>query len=277
MTMSQVDRTNISECPHTGKILKSANFLSPQYGVSGEGVVYYLEASNPDYGPDYFLEEYQKQYGKNYQDDETNLRRLASRRLKRISRFIRPRSRLLEIGTATGFFLDEARNTGLEVEGVEISDYAANLARDRLRLSVKTGSFIEMEFDGKYDIICAYYVLEHFRDQKALFEKISNLLNPGGFFSFACPSTNGPVYRTAPHLWMKEHPKDHFADYSPASLKKIFPMYGMRLLESYPASYHPERIGKRSLWRILGSFYPFFADLFCYGDTMEGLAQKIGR
>jgi hypothetical protein len=52
-----------------------------------------------------------------YEAWDASYKRTASLRLKRIGRFAPPPGRLLEIGTATGSFLDEARRAGYEVRG----------------------------------------------------------------------------------------------------------------------------------------------------------------
>ena len=45
--------------------------------------------------------------------------------------------RFLEIGCAAGFYLDEARKAGFEVQGLELSDDMAAHARDKLNLKVQ--------------------------------------------------------------------------------------------------------------------------------------------
>lgn len=259
-----------TECPHTG------GPLSPIHGgkaaVSQEGVIYFRDARSVEYGADYFLSEYKNQYGKTYLEDEANLRAMARRRLQLLLRWCRAGS-LFEIGAACGFFLDEARIAGFSVSGLEISPFAAAHARS-LGLDVREDSFPgppHAESENKFDAVCAFYVLEHIEDQKAAFSRISRMLKPGGAFMFALPSSFGPTLRWNPERWIETHPADHFADYSPASLQQVLPRYGMRLVQTRPASYHPARA--RGLLRIPLAFR-LYADAFSFGDTMEGLAVK---
>jgi SAM-dependent methyltransferase len=53
---------------------------------------------------------------------------------------------IFDIGAATGFFLEIARQEGLAVSGIEISDYAASLARGK-GIEVATGSIDDIDFE----------------------------------------------------------------------------------------------------------------------------------
>lgn len=272
-------------CGHTGQELDFSSTLGNNFGISPAGCIYYHKAKNPSYGSDYFIEEYKSQYGRTYLEDEEPLRTLARRRLAMIKKYSSPHSRpststhsaqpsLLEIGCAAGFFLDEARKAGFNVRGLEISNFAAGHARNSLKLDVRCDSFLNFETTEKFDLVAAFYVVEHFPDQKYVFQKIASLLNPGGSFVFALPSIHGPFFEYSPEEWLRTHPEDHFVDYSPQSLKKIFPLYGLKLKKVLPASYHPERSSGLLSKKWAQGLYSVYADMLSYGDTMEGIAEK---
>ncbi len=254
-------------CPHSGQACQE--ILGGRAWESPEGVLYVKNTHSLDYGEDYFLTEYEKQYGKTYLQDEPNLRLLARRRLKELISILPPPASLFEIGAACGFFLDEARKAGYSVSGLEISPFASAHARS-LGLDVRTQAF-PIQTTTQYDAVAAFFVLEHFPDQRAAFEAISNLLRPGGIFTAAIPSSHGPTFRYDPEKWLSTHPADHFADYSPQSLRRILPNYGMDLVRARPASYHPSRA--RGILRF-PPLYRMYADLYCFSDTMEIIARK---
>jgi len=272
----------MNSCPHTGRPLISSELSDDSFLLSeNTGAVYYAKAHSASYNDSYFTDEYKNQYGKTYLEDEINLRRLAKIRLDRIEKYIKPPAFIFEIGCAVGFFLDEARLRGYRTGGMEISEFAANHASKTLHLDVIRGSFaesplpvIQKHFKTPFDVIASFYTLEHFPDQKTVFENISELLKPNGILAAALPSTNGPLFHFKPDLWIKTHPADHFADYSPRSLKKILPLYGLELLRAYPASYHPERIYPFMIRPPFAQMYRLFALAAGYGDTMEIIAGK---
>jgi len=272
----------MNSCPHTGRPLIQSELSDDSFLLSEKtGAIYYTKAHSSAYDDSYFTEEYKNQYGKTYLEDEINLRRLANIRLDRIEKYCKPPAFIFEIGCAVGFFLDEARLRGYTTGGMEISEFASVHARQTLHLDVIRGSFsenplpiIQEHFKTPFDVIASYYTLEHFPDQKTVFENISRLLKQNGVLAASFPSTNGPLFHLKPDLWIKTHPADHFADYSPRSLKKILPLYGIELLKAYPASYHPERILPILAHAPLSNIYKIFASLTGYGDTMEIIAKK---
>ncbi|EPG72851.1 methyltransferase domain protein [Leptospira fainei serovar Hurstbridge str. BUT 6] len=241
------------------------------------GVHFYKLAKEREYEDSYFQEEYKNQYNRTYYEDEPQVRNLARRRLSALRMFQDPdRKSLFEIGCATGFFLDEARKAGYQVKGLELSRTEADFAKGRLGLDVKSGSFLEDEFlpNEKFDTVCAFFVIEHFRDAEKVFGRISDLVKPGGVLFLGLPSLFGPSYSTNPTDWFQNHPSDHFWDYSPNSLKKMLKLYGWRTVYKKPMSYHPNR--DRG-WKGKYLTHPLFvryANLACYADTFHLIAIK---
>lgn len=261
-------------CPHTGGPLKPLRGPLEGFCISPEGVVYSQKARALQYDADYFLSEYRAQYGRSYFEDEPYLREQARRRLDLLGRVCPPPARMLEIGCAAGFFLDEARKSGYDVVGVEISKFAQDHASNTLGLDVRHGAFPDAAPAGVFDCIAAFYVLEHFQDQGLLFHEVASRIRPGGALLVALPSTNGPLFTTNQATWAKTHPVDHFADYSPRSLGRILPRYGLELVDVRPASYHPARMRGRPYWAWLPGLYRRWADRTAFGDTLEFTARR---
>ena len=279
-------RNDALHCPHTGAELERlAHPALSDFGRSPTtGALHYARAHELEYGDDYFLTEYKNQYGKTYIEDEANLRRLARRRLGLLPEPSGAGRTLLEIGCACGFFLDEAREAGYAVRGLEISPYGATFAREELGLDVIQRSFLSdpgpdqgPSFDlapGGHDVVAAFFVLEHFADQQAAWRRVASLVKPGGLLLIALPSLRGPLFECSPDRWARTHPADHFADYCPLSLRAMLPLYDLRPVRMRPMSYHPDRAcGPRGA-RLMRPLYRTLADLQCFGDTMEALAIK---
>ncbi|MCX7997686.1 MAG: class I SAM-dependent methyltransferase [Leptospiraceae bacterium] len=239
------------------------------------GVHFYKNASARDYQSSYFLEEFKAQYKKTYYEDEENLRSMARRRLKILERFIQPKGKkLLEIGCAAGFFLSEAKEFGFEVQGVEISTNEADFA-SKLGLRIFNGSFLDFQPQEKFDIICAFFVLEHFPNQEDVWKKVFSMLQDGGFLFLGLPSLNGPTFRTNSEEWFRTHPLDHFADYDPISLASLLALFQTKIIWKMPMSYH---VSRDKGWKgkfPFKYFYKTIANVLCYGDTFEVLAKQI--
>ncbi len=257
------DRQDLRTCRSCGAVFNAAHRL-------------------PSYDERYFVDDYQSQYGRTYAEDEPAIRALASRRLAVIFRMMRdglPRSslRLLDIGSAMGFFLKEARDQGIgRVEGVEISSYAADYCRTALRIPVQESSFENAAFQQQYDIITGWYFIEHCLDPGPVLKKIFSLLVPGGVLAMATPSVFGPLYRFDRRGWCAGHPGDHRVDFSPRTMRSFLARYGFRHIRIMASGIHPERIfNPRKPWfRPLSGVYAFLSSHTAFSDTMEVFARK---
>lgn len=228
------------------------------------------------------MEEYQAQYKKTYFEDEENLRNLARTRL---GQFIRSmgwnkrdlsQKKVLEIGSATGFFLDEARKLGLSVQGLEISKVGVEYSVDKLGLDVVSVDFLDsksMDW-GEFDGIFSFFTIEHMSVIGRVWENIDRILAKNGGIFLALPSFFGPTFQTNPKEWFQTHPKDHFYDYSPQSLKKVLKLIGYKTLFSKPLSYHSYR-DKGWRGQLPNIIYKWIADWQCYGDTFQIIAKKM--
>jgi len=115
---------------------------------------------------------------------ESYLRRTARGRIERF-RPLAPGTRLLEVASAAGFFLAEAKEAGFDAEGVEISDPMAALARERARAPVTAASIEEVELPAAaYDVIASWGVMTIIRDPRAVMAKFHAALRPGGVWVF---------------------------------------------------------------------------------------------
>lgn len=201
----------------------------------GCGLVYVDPRPMPeeaDYEEEFFLHEYKDVYGVDYIADRDNITRLARGRLEAIER-LKPKGKLLDVGCAAGFLLDEARRRGWEPRGVEVSRFASDYARRELHLEVFTGTLEAAKFpDGEFDVAVLYFVLEHLRDPLGLLRELHRLLKPGGLLSVAVPNIAGLYFRLNRPAWMAERARhqSHFYEFSPRTLRKILAAADMRVI-----------------------------------------------
>jgi 2-polyprenyl-3-methyl-5-hydroxy-6-metoxy-1,4-benzoquinol methylase len=244
-------------------------------------------AFNTNYAParyndDYFLGEYRRQYGKTYVEDYKTINSFSRNRLSWIFEHIgqgRDRSglSLLDIGSAAGFFLQCAREAGIkDVTGIEISEYASRYCSEHFSIPVVQSSFNDITLSKKYDIITAWFFIEHCEDTVRVLNKISDMLADGGLFAFSGPSTFGPLFALNRQAWIETHPADHRVDFSPRSAKTILSKFGFRKIYTRPAGIHPERvIPTRSFaYRPFSHLYKIFSRVTSFSDTIEVIALK---
>jgi SAM-dependent methyltransferase len=119
-----------------------------------------------------------------YQDyaaDEAMHRRNARDRLRIVGKWHSAPGRLLDIGCATGFFLDEAQQAGWTVSGLEKSGWAREVAHSRFGLTTYADIPAALaQHRNECDVVSLFQVLEHISDIEPATTDVCALLKPGG-------------------------------------------------------------------------------------------------
>ncbi|MGH7973297.1 MAG: class I SAM-dependent methyltransferase [Limisphaerales bacterium] len=114
---------------------------------------------------------------------EPYLVKTARSRLRRIQKFAKGAD-LLEIASAAGFFLKEAKAAGLNVNGVEISAPMARWASQQWDVPIRAESIEEIDLpDNRYDVVASWGVFTILRDPNSVMRKVYRSLRPGGVFA----------------------------------------------------------------------------------------------
>jgi SAM-dependent methyltransferase len=246
------------------------------------GVIFNQAHKALNYNDDYFTAQYQKQYGKTYVEDFDNIYKASTGRLKKIFRYINKKKeisklRLLDIGSAAGFFLKAAQDYGIyELLGIEISGYAAKYCAEKFGINVLNASFSDISLPENLDLISAWYFIEHCSNPADAVAKIYNALNPGGVFAFSTPSFFGPQYAFNRDEWFKTHPVDHRIDFSPSSVRNFLKKAGFGKIYTFPGGIHPERVIRKEsiFFHPFKAIYTVLSGIFSFSDTMEVYAIK---
>jgi len=140
---------------------------------------------------------------------------------------------LLEIGAGTGFFLNEAKNVGFSVEGVEISEEACTFIDNQFKIKVHCGEITDIKFEDnkKFDVIVMWHVLEHVPNLAATLKYIYNLLNTNGLLAIEVPNFRSLKWRLSRNKFQGGlHPKYHRYIFSHKTLKSLLDNYGFEVL-----------------------------------------------
>lgn len=127
---------------------------------------------------------------------DESYRRTASLRLSVLTRFVAPPAALLEIGTATGSFLNEAAKRGFSVRGLDVSETFARDASRKYGLTIDQGFIEEARLPEEgYDVICAFGGIACWYDPLRALARIRQALKPGGLFMFNFSDVDNPLAR----------------------------------------------------------------------------------
>ena len=241
-----------------------------------------------DYRDDYFTTQYQSQYGKTYLEDKENINRLNKGRLEVILSCRPPEKekkkiKVLEIGSALGFFLEMASEKGYECHGVEISRYGWEHATKELGLSVSQTDFGDFDPpDEKYDILAAWYFIEHNPDHLSTLRKMKSMLNKDGLIALSTPNTWGITFRSNKKRYIQSIPPDHFLEFSPGSLTRLLEGEGFVIERIVMTGCHSARLAEALGIKLLAKpllrgIVSWFMKRFRLGDTFEIYARKLGE
>jgi len=128
----------------------------------------------------------------------------AFRRLARqISRLKDPGGRrLLDVGAAAGFFLVAAREQGWKVEGIELSSWLADWAKQHFDLTIHTAPLQAGQFPpNHFDVITMFDVLEHVEDPTATVRIVRKVLKDDGLFVLSYPDWGSIFARLLKRRW----------------------------------------------------------------------------
>lgn len=136
-----------------------------------------------------------------YLSEEKGRRMSARIILGRIMKF-KSGGRLLDIGCATGLFLDEARQAGWQTAGVELSRWAAGVAREKFKLAVFEGLLEEAKYPARhFDAVVMMDVIEHLPDPRGALMEIGRILKPDGILCVSTPDIGSFVSRLLKAKW----------------------------------------------------------------------------
>jgi SAM-dependent methyltransferase len=179
------------------------------------------------YDADYYATDNPKGGYANYFLDAAVNRRTFRDRIGAIERRYGRRGRLLDVGCALGDFLLEARAAGWDVEGVEISSFAAQRARER-GLRVTAGRLEELALPAaSFDVITLYDTIEHLVDPAATVAAVRRLLVPGGIAHLVTPNVGGLQARILGRHWYHYKPGEHLVYFDPATLRATVERAGL--------------------------------------------------
>lgn len=101
---------------------------------------------------------------------------ICNKRLKKIIKYLTNVKSLLDVGAGGGTFLNTVKGKVDLVEGTEVSDICNENLLDQ-NLKVYHGSFSELSFDRKYDMVTCWHVLEHIQDPYKFKDKFLETTN----------------------------------------------------------------------------------------------------
>lgn len=129
--------------------------------------------------------------------------------------------RALELGCATGRYLQRLKENGWEVVGVEPSERPASLAR-AAGLVVHCGTLATCELPQEsFDAAAAWMVIEHVPDPRETLTGLAKLLKPRGQLLISIPNAGSWEPAVFGRFWCAWELPRHLHSFTPESIERL--------------------------------------------------------
>jgi len=144
------------------------------------------------------------------------------------------KGKILDIGAGTGEFLSVAKNDGWQTIGVEPSDRAKAIAKNKGVSFVEETSELE---NHSFDVISMWHVLEHVPDLDKQIKELKRLLKPTGTLIIAVPNFKSFDAKHYGKFWAAFDVPIHFWHFSKTAIQLLFEKEEMKLEKVLPMKF----------------------------------------
>lgn len=186
-----------------------------------------------------------------YEGDREILAGTFKKYLKKLEAILPKKGKLLDVGAATGYFLELAERSGWEARGIEVSEYAAGVGRKR-GFDIATGDFENHSFpENHFDAVVFWDVLEHFARPDLALKQAGKALKPGGLLALNTPDSGSVLAKTFGKRWHAIVPPNHLFLFSRKNIGRL-------LLENNFEIVETARVGKKfslkTIFKVLANW-----------------------
>lgn len=160
----------------------------------------------------------------------------AKKFLKTIKKY-KKKGKILDIGCASGFFLNMAKRQGFDPHGVDVSKTLCSFAKRHFKLDVFCGTLREMNCPSEYfDVVTMFDVMSHLPRPVESLNEVNRVLRKGGLLLFETGNRgdlNAKAVEKSGSTWGSPSHLYHFGS---KSLMKLLEITGFDCLniDKYP-------------------------------------------
>jgi 2-polyprenyl-3-methyl-5-hydroxy-6-metoxy-1,4-benzoquinol methylase len=144
------------------------------------------------------------------------------------------KGRILDIGAGIGAFLNEMKQKGWDIEGVEPDYGARQQARNLFAIDLKPTPDLNHLPHGTYDAITLWHVLEHVEPLQDYVAQLKKLLTPNGRIFIAVPNYTSLDADLYGNRWAAYDVPRHLYHFTPRSIEVLVEKHGMKIITRKP-------------------------------------------
>lgn len=188
------------------------------------------------------------------------------------------KGKLLDIGCGYGHFIEIMKRQGWSVYGIDLSHKVLLYAKEK-GLDVLETSIDDVSFPDEYfDVVTAFYVLEHVTNPLQVLKNIYKMLKPCGILVLRVPHTT-PIIRFLSFFRIKNNLYDipyHLFDYSPQTITHLLKKSGfstVRVIPGCPTI--PVNVFEMVVSLVSGSLSKFLFAISARKFLLPGISKTI--
>lgn len=239
--------------------------------------------ANPSPSPEFISSLYSEVEDPLYEEEAQGRSKNFLRILKHLERIHPPEGILFDVGAATGIFLNLARQRGWEVDGIETSAWAVQLAKEKYDLRLREGSFEKAELKkNSYAAVVMIDFVEHTPLPFQALVKAHEILSAEGILILVTPNIKSLAAKIAGSRWWHFR-AGHLAFFNSKSLEILLKRSGFQVIKkrkyawTFSAYYLISRKPRLQFLLkkpILASFWKKIQLKLALGDSFEIYARK---
>ncbi len=182
--------------------------------------------------------------------------------------------RLLDVGCNLGLFMEAARRSGFDVEGIEPAKPLAEKARQIFKHVVQSAPLEEISFpeNKTFDVITMWHVFEHLENPFDCLIKVRKWLNDVGILIIEVPNSASVDMRFLGEEWGKLQPFHHWWHFNPKAITLLLNRAGFRV-NKVTFSSSPYIRNKLRRYPVVGLFRDL-ASVFFAGENLRVVATR---
>lgn len=275
------DKEILKKCPICGSIKLQKAFKTKDYFITQEefGICackkcgFHFTNPRPTkmaLAPYYKSEDYishsnsnQGLFGKLYQ----SIRKYTLGKKYELVSSIRDGENILDIGCATGQFLNEFKKRGWLCTGIEPDPSAREFASKNYDLKVFDEDKLDTLDSHSFDVISMWHVLEHVSDLSKRMEDLQRLIKENGSLFIALPNLDSWDAKHYEKYWAGLDVPRHLYHFKKENVELLFNKFGFKVhrivpmkFDSYYVSLLSEKYRKNPLYLISAFFKGWYSN-----------------
>jgi ubiquinone/menaquinone biosynthesis C-methylase UbiE len=155
-------------------------------------------------------------------------------RLERVTGRLQPDTKVVDVGCGLNDYLVTLRDLrGVEGIGIDFKPELATYARERLNMTVLSGTLQDARFaDGEFDLVAMNEYLEHEPNPREVLREARRITAPGGYITIEVPCVESFPARLFGSCWSQVDAPRHLLHFTEKTLTEMLRRSGFELVHT---------------------------------------------